>query len=152
VPALGALGLGTLVAGLVGRRIYGHVDACRRCLRQIDMCKEAAVRAIRMNGAGDPSKATSQEPFTLLSGLEDALLDTFGSGSRYPRILQELGRFSGALVPADGFAESSAIAATVERDCNELTQARRDLRRVVLNAAAENPFFRMAGRHHAPPN
>jgi hypothetical protein len=114
----------------------------------VDRCKEAGLRAIRLSAAGETSKKDIQEPFTLLRGVEDALVDTFGRAEGFSAIQAELGKFTAALEPADSLSQNRAIQATVARDCDALDQARHGLRRAILRIADRNPLFRLIGRHH----
>lgn len=149
VPIFGTLGVGTVIATFVGARLWSDVNAVKRCLEKLDKCKDAGVRGIRLSAAGDPTKAGSQEPFTLLSGLEDALAETFRRKPDYVSVQTALATFTQALQPADGFGDDAALAATVAADCERLDRARQGLRRVLLRIAEKNWVFHFVrGRFH----
>lgn len=133
---------------MLHRRLTAFSDAAVRCLQRLDTCKEAGLRAIRLNAADQAQAKEGQEPFVLLSGLEEALRDTFGSRDGYALITAKLGEFTRGLDPADPFSSTKATAASVTQDAERLELARRELRTAILRCARQDFVFRMGGGRH----
>lgn len=107
--------------------------------------------AMNLNAAGKPEAKESRAPFSELTGLRDALLDTFGErDGAYPKMEMLLNALEAAIDPADGLvANGASTKDTVKGDIERLTAARHELRRAILQIAEKNVLFRLFGRHEA---